>query len=83
MVVWAMKTTIEISDSLMAEAKEFARGRGITLRTVIERGVRLALKNGGENPEYKFEDKSVNGSGLVDPNMTWDEMLEISYGDRY
>lgn len=32
-----MKTTVELSDALLAEAKEIAAREGITLRTLIER----------------------------------------------
>lgn len=38
-----MKTTVEIADALLAEAKKFARERDITLRELIESGLRKEL----------------------------------------
>lgn len=38
-----MKTTIELSDVLMEQAKSAARSQGITLRALIESGLRMAL----------------------------------------
>jgi hypothetical protein len=39
-----MKTTIEIADSLLDEAKRLAARRGVTLRTVVEEGLRHVVK---------------------------------------
>jgi hypothetical protein len=38
-----VKTTVEISDSLFREAKEYAAKQGITLREVFERGLRMTI----------------------------------------
>lgn len=38
-----MKTTIELSDVLMDQAKSAARSQGITLKALIESGLRMAL----------------------------------------
>jgi hypothetical protein len=38
-----MKTTVELPDQLAREAKAFAREHGVTLRELIERGLRAEL----------------------------------------
>jgi hypothetical protein len=42
MVIW-VKTTIDIADGLLTEAKERARREGTTLRELVERGLRTTL----------------------------------------
>ena len=39
-----MKTTIELPDELLIEAKQFAAGNRTTMRALIERGLRSELK---------------------------------------
>ncbi len=82
MVIWVMKTTVEISDSLFKKLKQTALQRGVTMREIIEEGLRLAI-NGKPKNAYKLPDLSRDMGGLVDPNMTQEQMWEIVYGDRY
>lgn len=39
-----MKTTIDIAQSLLAEARERARAEGTTLRALVEEGLRVTLE---------------------------------------
>ena len=39
-----MKTTVEISDALLEEARKVAARRNVTLRTLIEEGLRQVVK---------------------------------------
>ena len=41
-----MKTTVEISDALLKEARRVAARRNVTLRTLIEEGLRQVVKTG-------------------------------------
>ena len=38
-----MKTTIEISDPLLREARKLAEREGVTLRALVERGLRRVV----------------------------------------
>lgn len=58
-----MKTTVEISDTLLAEAKALAAREHTTLRALIERGLRDLLRE-RQGGGYRLEDASVDGNGL-------------------
>ena len=78
-----VKTTVDVHDELLKRAKRHARETGQTLRAVIEEGLRLVL----EKPPptgYKLPDLRVGNPGDPNPleHLTWDEMLELMYGDR-
>jgi Arc/MetJ family transcription regulator len=49
------KTTIDISESLLAEAKEVAAREGTTLRALVESGLRTAIDRRltGLQPEFR------------------------------
>ena len=56
-----VKTTIDINDDLGKRAKALAAAQRTTLREVIERGIRLALREAKAGDPYKLTDKSVQG----------------------
>lgn len=59
-----MKTTVELPDDLMKKAKALAARRGTTLRSIIERGIRMTLSEDRRAGHYELPDRSVNGKGL-------------------
>lgn len=59
-----MKTTIEIADDLARLAKAHAARENITLRALVERGLRLALRADGERGRFVLRNASVGGRGL-------------------
>ena len=80
-----MTTTVELSDDLVMEAKRFAARHGITLRAVIENGVRSTLRAGkGAQAPFTLRDASVDGSGLQPEfrDETWSKMREAAYRER-
>jgi hypothetical protein len=46
-----MKTTIDISDALFEQARAQAKAQGMTMRTLVENGLRLALAQSRPVPE--------------------------------
>jgi hypothetical protein len=77
-----MKTTVEISDPLLAEAKALAQQKGLTLRQLIEEGLRESIREHHKpKPKFRLKDGSVGG-GWLQRDYTWDEILEMCYEGR-
>jgi hypothetical protein len=81
-----MKTTIEIADALMAEARRLMVHEQRTLRSLIEEGLRLLLKErrGGNRKVYTFQPVVFRGEGLqpgIDPG-NWEQIADLIYRGR-
>jgi len=59
-----MKTTIEIADALLAEAKQVAVDEHTTIRALVEEGLRRVLDERRERKPFQLRDGSVAGRGL-------------------
>ena len=72
-----MRTTVDISKSLLKNAKHRAAERGVTLSVVLEDALRqhLAPKPNVEAPPFKLI--TVGGDGLVDPNINLGRICEL------
>jgi non-ribosomal peptide synthetase component E (peptide arylation enzyme) len=79
-----MKTTIEIPDPIMKEAKALARREGITVRALVERGLQLALAERKTRRTFALRDLSVAGSGLQPDaaGRSCDELRALTYEGR-
>jgi hypothetical protein len=79
-----MKTTIEIADPIMKEAKALARREGTTVRKLVERGLRLALAERRSQRAFMLRDLSVAGGGLQPDaaGRSWDELRALTYESR-
>ena len=79
-----MKTTIEVSDALMLEAKSLAQEHNTTLRALVEQGLEKVLRELRNPKPYKLEDGSVSGQGLQQgqENLTWAEVRDMIYEGR-
>ena len=59
-----MKTTVEISDALLEQAKRASAERGTTLRELIEDGLRRLLAETQRPQSFKLRKSSFGGNGL-------------------
>ncbi len=78
-----MKTTVEIADPLFAEAKAEARRRGVSVRALIEDGLRRVIAE-PLAARYVLPDCSYGTGGPTDAwnGATWEEKLEVIYEGR-
>ena len=82
-ILSGMKTTVEITDTLLRQAKETALNGGTTLRELIESGLRKEIAS-RQSSEYQLVDASVDGSGLQ-PGIgegDWRSIVELTYQGR-
>jgi hypothetical protein len=56
-----MRTTIDLNDELLREAKRRAATEGVTLRELIERSLRTLLKTSAPRRSYRLVFKPVRG----------------------
>ena len=77
-----MKTTVEISDSLFAEARSLAESEGTTLRNLVEDGLRAVIQQKKQRKsKFRLRDGSVGGKGLR-PGLDWAGVREMTYEGR-
>lgn len=79
-----MKTTVEISDSLLREARKAAAQQGLTLRALIERGLHQVIRESGSSTPFKLRRASFKGRGLQTEfaDAPWEELRDAVYRDR-
>lgn len=75
-----MKTTINISDSILLRSKAVAAREGITLRELFEQALRGALDERENHARFELADASVSGDGLQ-PGQSWELPRELAYDD--
>jgi Arc/MetJ family transcription regulator len=79
-----MKTTIEISDSLLDEAKKLAAKEGTTVRAFVEQGLRKVVAERKNRGVFRLRKAAFKGKG-IQPGMedaTWERIRETIYQGR-
>jgi Arc/MetJ family transcription regulator len=80
-----MKTTIEIADSLFAEARALAAARGTTLRALVEAGLRQVLhEQRGRHAPFRLRRAAFKGKGLRAElqGQPFDRQRDLAYEGR-
>ena len=79
-----MKTTVEISDHLLAEVRKVAAREGVTLRTLIERGLYAVVRETQSKPNFRLRRASVSGNGLQPEfrGASWEDIRDAVYRGR-
>jgi len=79
-----MKTTIQIPDSLLKEARKLATEEHTTLKALMEEGLRRIISEHRRRGGYKLRKATFRGSGLQ-PHLegaTWELIRDTSYEGR-
>ena len=84
MVTHIMKTTLDISDALLTEARALAEKQNTTLRSVFEEGLRAILKQKKHSQPFRLKKASFRGEGLQSEAQTdsWDLIRTMIYEGR-
>jgi hypothetical protein len=83
--MWAaMKTTLEISDPLLREARKVAARENTTLRALVEQGLRQVVSEKKKDKPFRLRDASFKGDGLHPDvaSLSWDEIRDLVYERR-
>lgn len=79
-----MKTTVEISDPLLDEAKAVAAREDTTVRALIEEGLRRVLADRNKRKSFKVRRVTFGGQGLA-PGLgegSWEQIRDLIYEGR-
>jgi hypothetical protein len=63
-MVTHMKTTVEIPDPLLAEAKAIAAKEKTTVKALLEEGLRKVITDRKKHRPFRLKDGSFGGRGL-------------------
>jgi hypothetical protein len=79
-----VKTTVEISDSLLREVRKVAAREGVTMRTLVERGLHRVVAESKRSAPFKLRRASFDGKGRQPAlsEASWDELRDLVYEDR-
>lgn len=79
-----MKTTVEIPDSLLEEARKLASREGTTVRALVEEGLRRIVAERKQAPAFRLRKASFKGGGLQPQaeGASWERIRDMAYEGR-
>jgi predicted DNA-binding ribbon-helix-helix protein len=80
-----MKTTVEISDALLDEARKVAAREHVTVRALIEQGLRHAVaQRRRQRGPFRLRKVTFRGKGLSAEARAagWERLRELAYEGR-
>lgn len=77
-----MKTTLELSDALLLQAKELAKKEHTTLRNLTEEGLSRVLAEREARSRVKIQPVTFKGKGLSPEfrQASWTSLRDAAYG---
>ena len=79
-----MKTTIELPDELIKQARRVAQEEGATLRALVEEGLQRSLEARRRAVRRQLDFPSYGGSGLTDEfqGAPWNRIRDDIYREH-
>jgi hypothetical protein len=79
-----MKTTVDISDSLLADAWKIAAREKTTVRTLIEQGLRQVVSQRKRRTPFRLRKVTFAGKGLSRDarGLGWEGIRQLTYEGR-
>jgi hypothetical protein len=77
-----MKTTIEIADPVLEEARTLAEEQGTTLRQLVEEGLRGVIAERKRKKPFRLRRASFRGKGLQHGDANWEQIRDLIYKGR-
>ncbi len=82
--ILGMKTTIDISDSILLKAKQLAREQNVTLRSFVEEGLRKVIEERSARGPCQVRPVTFRGEGFSPEfqGATWARIRDAAYEGR-
>ncbi|MGB5251280.1 MAG: type II toxin-antitoxin system VapB family antitoxin [Sedimenticolaceae bacterium] len=79
-----MKTTIELPDTLIEQARRLAQREGTTLRALVEEGLQRSLEARRQAARRQLDFPSYGGNGLTDEfhGAPWSRIRDEIYREH-
>ena len=79
-----MKTTVEVPDDLLRQAKRVALNEKTTVKALIEQGLRSVIADRRRRRGFKLRSASFRGDGLVAGQslQDWAAIRDLVYSER-
>lgn len=79
-----MKTTIDIADSILNDARRLAAREGLTVKALVELGLRRVIAEKKRTGPFRLRKASFKGKGLQPgvKDASWGHLRDLAYEGR-
>ena len=79
-----MKTTVDIPDSILEQARKLAAREGSTVRALVEQGLRRLISERKRTGVFRLRKATFKGEGLQPgaAGASWERIRDMAYEGR-